>query len=260
MLPFTCSHCGRPFCEFHRLPENHDCAGLGLLKKKTELRRPVGDRRPLSLPRPAPRFGTEQLAAALSRESELRDLTIAWLAIAFSYSARYLHDASSFLQYFLMSLLTIGLGFLLHELAHRFTARRFGLWAQFKLWWSGVILALATAVLTGGRFFFAAPGAVYILPSPKRPWSPSRRESGLISLSGAVANVAVGVGFLALTPLGGLLAGMGSVGYQINLFLAVFNLLPLPPLDGHKVISWNVFVWAAAFVPLAGLLFLAALL
>jgi len=260
-LPFTCSYCGSAFCESHRLPESHDCPGLGHLRKP-EVKRgvPGRERRPIPLPRVAPRLEFRELAAAFSRENELRDLAIAWLTIAFCYSVGYLYSVSGFLQYFLMSLVTIGSGFLLHELAHRFTARKFGLWAKFRLWWSGLIVALATAVLSMGRFFFAAPGAVYILASPSRPWGPSRRENGLISLSGAVANVAVGVGFLALTPLGGLLAEMGRIGYQINLLLAVFNLLPVAPLDGQKVISWSVFVWAAAFIPLAGLLLFGALL
>ncbi|MCD6434530.1 MAG: site-2 protease family protein, partial [Candidatus Diapherotrites archaeon] len=32
-------------------------------------------------------------------------------------------------------------------------------------------------------------------------------------------------------------------GAYINFFLAFFNLLPVPPLDGSKVIVWNKFVW-----------------
>ncbi len=256
MLPFTCSYCGRSFCEFHRLPESHDCEGLNALRRpKTECRERRREQRPISLPRASPGLGVREAASALGRQSELRDLAIAWISISFCYSVRFLHDITIFSQYFLISLVTIGSGFLLHELAHRSIARRYGLWAQFKLWWSGLVIAVATAVLTGGTFFFAAPGAVYILPSRKRPWGPSRRESGLISLSGAVANVAVGVGFRALTSLGGVLANMGSIGYRINLLLAVFNLLPVPPLDGQKVMSWSVIIWAAAFIPLAGLLF-----
>ncbi|MDG6964808.1 MAG: site-2 protease family protein, partial [Nitrososphaerota archaeon] len=44
---------------------------------------------------------------------------------------------------------------------------------------------------------------------------------------------------------------IGSYGSYINLFLALFNLLPLGPLDGAKVWRWNLFLWGVVFVPLA---------
>ena len=28
-MPYNCRHCGGTYCAEHRLPENHDCAGLG---------------------------------------------------------------------------------------------------------------------------------------------------------------------------------------------------------------------------------------
>jgi Zn-dependent protease len=35
------------------------------------------------------------------------------------------------------------------------------------------------------------------------------------------------------------------VGYSVNSFLAVFNLLPIGNLDGSKVLTWNVGIWIA---------------
>ena len=31
---------------------------------------------------------------------------------------------------------------------------------------------------------------------------------------------------------------MGIVGIEINLILALLNLLPIPPLDGSRILSW----------------------
>ncbi len=34
---------------------------------------------------------------------------------------------------------------------------------------------------------------------------------------------------------------------QLNAFLAVFNLLPIPPLDGSKIMPWNLTLWISVF-------------
>jgi len=33
----------------------------------------------------------------------------------------------------------------------------------------------------------------------------------------------------------------------VNLMLAAFNLLPIPPLDGYKVMKWNLSVYIVTF-------------
>ncbi len=35
MLPYKCKFCGWTYCSEHRLPENHECTGLDILKKQT---------------------------------------------------------------------------------------------------------------------------------------------------------------------------------------------------------------------------------
>jgi Zn-dependent protease len=110
------------------------------------------------------------------------------------------------------------------------------------------VLAIFTAVV---GFLFAAPGAVYIQGAI------SRKQNGLISLAGPLTNLALGASFLGVGIVlqsGILAAALYYVGW-INLLLAAFNLLPIPPMDGSKVLKWSIPVYVIAFGTAATLAF-----
>jgi Zn-dependent protease len=188
---------------------------------------------------------------------EVRDILLAWLALGIAFtiaiSSRGFGTAtfSDLTAIFATSLATVGSGFVLHELSHKFTAQRYGYWAEFRVWPLGLLLALATSFI---GFIFAAPGATYISGT-----NISQEQNGKISISGPLTNVAVAAAFLPLVLFSANLSDfwvqLGFEGVYINIFLALFNLLPIPPLDGSKVFAWNKLRWASVFVPLA-LLFL----
>jgi len=142
-----------------------------------------------------------------------------------------------------IALIAVGPGFVLHELSHKFAARRYGHWAEFRMWPLGLLLALVTSLI---GFIFAAPGATYISGI-----NITKEENGRISLAGPLTNVAVALVFVPLFLFtGGFLQTLGFFGVYINLFLALFNMIPVLPLDGAKVLSWSVVRWASLFVPL----------
>jgi len=199
------------------------------------------------------------------RKTEVQHLLLAWLVLGFCFSAGSVFSPSTFPLTFGVALVTVGLGFIFHELTHKFTAQKYGCLAEFRLWVWGLVLALMVAVMSGGRFIFAAPGAVYIAPLA-RPvgggwgFEISRRQHAFISLSGPIANVVLAMVFLILSGFGGIFGVIGRVGYQVNLWLAAFNMLPFGPLDGQKVLAWNPAVWAGVTVPLWVLTFLLSML
>ncbi|MFH0714137.1 MAG: site-2 protease family protein [Candidatus Diapherotrites archaeon] len=180
---------------------------------------------------------------------ELRDITISWLTISLAFAIIFSNGVQNIqLDLIAVSLITVGAGFILHELAHKYSAIHYGAHAEFRMWPLGLVIALVTSFF---NFVFAAPGAVYIFGNL------SRKRNGIISLAGPLTNIALaGVFFavLALNP-SGFLGMVGAIGMQVNLFLAVFNLLPLFPLDGSKVFYWSPIAWAVAFfVPLIALI------
>jgi Zn-dependent protease len=86
----------------------------------------------------------------------------------------------------------------------------------------------------------------------------SERQNGIISLAGPATNIVIAFVFLLVGFVGtGIIRDIGLIGFPVNLFLATFNMLPIMPLDGAKVLRWNKLIWAGFFVPLLiGVLFI----
>ena len=124
--------------------------------------------------------------------------------------------------------------FLLHELSHRYVARSYGGIAYFRMWPFGIVLALLTSLI---GFIFAAPGAVNISGIY------GREQMGKTALAGPMTNLVLGIVFLGIffaSQPGSLLEQVFYFAAVINLWFSLFNMIPFPPLDGSKVISWNI--------------------
>lgn len=179
---------------------------------------------------------------------ELRDLAAAWIILSVAFAIlmfRWLAQTfglEAFLGVVGLSLVTVGVAFMLHELAHKIVAIHFGQIAEFRADYQMLVLAVLSAFL---GFLFAAPGAVHhrgrITP----------RQNGLIALAGPATNLGLAVLFAPMVLLPGFGGLIGVMGVWINLFLAAFNMIPYGPLDGKSVIEWNKLVFALVFAPSA---------
>lgn len=191
---------------------------------------------------------------------ERSDLLIAWLAISIAFSLIFIRGGVTveiFVLYLLISMLTVGIGFILHEMAHKFTAMKFGYWAEFRKDNLMLLVAVAMAALVG--VVFAAPGATVIYGG-----FISREQNGKISAAGPAVNLLLCIPFAALLLLSGmislpilsrnLLALVGMVGLQVNAMIAAFNMLPVSVLDGKKVLAWNPAVFAVLIIAAFGIL------
>lgn len=130
--------------------------------------------------------------------------------------------------------LGIVLGITLHEIGHKIVAQSMGFESKYKLWEIGIVLVIAFAIISRGRFIFAAPGFVVTQGHA------SDREQGIISLSAPATNILLAILFLGAGKFG------MSIAY-VNSMLAIFNLLPVGPLDGAQVMKWSPGAWTAAF-------------
>ena len=176
-------------------------------------------------------------------KTEIEHLTQATIAFAIALGLMFsgglmgaLGDTSNFIRYSFIGLITFTPGFLVHEIAHKVQARKYGCWAEFRASPGGLRLGLIVAALIG--VVFMAPGAVMVAGNT------SREQFGKIALAGPVSNVAlwcIGLAF-AVT--------VGSTNIYFDLFifywmmangiLGALNMLPFGPLDGKKIRTWSV--------------------
>lgn len=152
---------------------------------------------------------------------EIRDLLAAWIVLGVAFANLYQALTPAFL---LISMLTAGIGFLLHELAHKVVAMRFGFPAEFRADYQMLGVAFLTSFL---GLLFAAPGAVMVRGLR------DRRKDALVSLAGPATNIVLALGFTAVPGV------MGSYGTSINSWLALFNMIPAGGLDGESVYRYS---------------------
>ncbi len=187
-------------------------------------------------------------------EIEKQHLLKAWVAISLAFAILLGNILSlDFIIYFFISLFTVGIGFLLHEISHKLVAQKYGCWAEFRADDKMLIFAILSAFL---GFIFAAPGAVFISGHV------TKAKNGKISLAGPATNIILAVIFLCLTflPVEGLIAVTLNYGFQINSFIALFNMIPFLNFDGEKILRWNKIIYFITVIFAASLVFLPRLL
>ena len=182
------------------------------------------------------------------KSKELRDLLISTLllavafGIALSGGVQAFSEPGSLLIVCLMAVVSISSGFILHEMGHRFIARKLGCIAEYHMWPAGLIIALVSSLF---GFVFAAPGAVVISSGTDSQGRAilTQEKAGLISIAGPAMTICLAVVFILLNVAWPTL--LFSLGAYINSWLAVFNLIPFGPLDGAAIFKWNKMIWLA---------------
>jgi Zn-dependent protease len=174
-------------------------------------------------------------------QRELFDLGVAWIVLSVAFAiflvrpAGLLGNPGGAVLLVALSGLTVGVGFLLHELAHKVVAVQFGQLAEFRADYGMLFVAVMSAIV---GFIFAAPGAVH------HTGHITERQHGLIAVAGPLVNLALVLVFAPLLVFDGYVGLIGEFGVFVNAFLAAFNMLPFGSLDGKTVKRWDLAVFA----------------
>ena len=102
--------------------------------------------------------------------------------------------------------------------------------------WGTLLMPLLLFFLTAGNFLFA-----YAKPVPYNPYNLRNHKWGpsMVALAGPIANFLLAIAFglvIQFLPLSINLTIFLSVIVYANVLLGVFNLVPIPPLDGSKIL------------------------
>ena len=136
----------------------------------------------------------------------------------------------------------------IHEVSHGFTAEKLGdptarLAKRLTLnpfkhleFFGSFILPLSLYLLSGGRFIFG-----WAKPVPYNPLNLKNplRGGALIALAGPLSNFIIAIFFGIILNIVGPnspISALFLIIIYINILLGVFNLVPIPPLDGSKVL------------------------
>jgi Zn-dependent protease len=201
-----------------------------------------------------------RISSIRSSNTELIHILISWLVVSYAFAILLMWFKlgrrpvteelfNGIFNPFVISLSTVGLSFIVHEMSHKIVAQRYGSWAEFRM--SPIMLVLMLVLVYAFGFLFAAPGAVMIYGG-----NVGKRENGRISLAGPLSNLILGLLFFALLSEKGLLYEIARYGVIVNISLALFNMIPFSIFDGKKVWEWNKLVYIAMVIATLVLLFL----
>ena len=138
---------------------------------------------------------------------------------------------------FMVSAFTVGLGFLLHEAAHKIVAQKYGCFAEFRADFPMLIVAVLLAAVF--KFTFIAPGAVWIHGNV------TRESNGKISAAGPATNFVLALLFILLAVLipSAFVSYLAWMGASVNAWLGLFNMIPFFIFDGAKIVKWNIWIY-----------------
>ncbi len=191
-------------------------------------------------------------------------------------------DELTLLQRIVVWILPVIFAITVHEVAHGWVAKRYGDNTASVLGrltlnpikhvdLVGTLIIPGLLLLSGTGFIF---GWAKPVPVDARNFKNPLRDMAVVALAGPVSNFLMALAWALIARLGVSIGAQaeaislpliytGVAGISINLVLALINLLPIPPLDGSRVLSGilpNYWAWQYNRLERFGFIILLALL
>jgi len=163
-------------------------------------------------------------------------------------------DELSLIQRIVVWVLPVVFAITVHEVAHGWVAKKYGDNTASKLGrltlnpvkhidilGTIIIPGLLLLSFTGFIFGWAKP-----VPVDPRNFKNPKTDMAIVALAGPVANFLMAIAWALIARLGVIIdldvislpmIYMGIAGISINLVLGLINLIPIPPLDGSRIVT-----------------------
>ncbi len=200
--------------------------------------------------------------------SEFRGLLLTVFVIAFIVSF-WSWGVESFdwgvgIRNFFFFLLVVAVSMFVHEASHRAVAAWLGYRSEFKAWIAGLVVSVVFVFVFGNVWsfpIFLAPGYLVIRLMPYHrigmyPSGLNHKHIGWIAMSGAVGNMLLAIilkSVYSYLPFDWLFSFV-----KINIWLALFDMIPIPPFNGSKTFFGSRFIYVfvlGSMIGAAGLLY-----
>jgi Zn-dependent protease len=174
-------------------------------------------------------------------------------------------DQLSLLQRIIVWVVPVVFAITVHEVAHGWVAKKFGdntAYAQGRLTLNpikhidiiGTIILPGLLLITGTGFIF---GWAKPVPVDARNFKNPMKDMAIVALAGPVSNLVMALFWVIVARVGVAVGAehdsislpliyTGIAGISINLILILLNLLPIPPLDGSRIVTGflpNYWAW-----------------
>jgi len=205
-------------------------------------------------------------------KKELKSVVLSILVLAFIFGfddGEAIFSASHWFANFTAMLIFVTIAFLVHILVQKRYAEEIDCKSEYKLWKIGkiglkaksklpftvpfgIFWAIILVFMSAGKFFFTALGYVEIEEKLARLGRKmqivSQYEIAKGALLGSLANVALIIIFSVINKMS---LGVDFTNFiNINLWIVLFNMIPIPPLEGGKIFfgSRKLYVFGVGFI------------
>lgn len=192
-------------------------------------------------------------------KEEIKGLTITILILSFIMTFREWgadrFDLSSGLANLFNTIVIVAIAIIVKEFAQRLFASRNGYRCEYKMWMYGLMIGLVLAFASYGWLTFIAPGGLVLHQLTRARIGKFRHGLSYmnilqVSLAGPVANIILAMIFKMFMFLPN--TALIEKAITINILIAIFALLPIPPLNGANMIYQSRLVYIFSYASVIG--------